>query len=238
MPHRRRLLITAGPTHEPIDEVRYLGNRSSGRLGLALADHAASHGWTVTLLLGPTPLTPSDSRVAVHRFRTTADLAALLARLAPACDALVMAAAVADYRPKPLGDQSSGKIRRSEQQLVLELEPTPDLLARAAADKRQDQVFVGFALEPADRLISSATDKLRRKRLDMVVANPLETMDSETIDAVVLSADGARHETRGAISKQAFGPWLLKLLERALQGPRTDGRATPAAPRPRPARVP
>src|SRR5262245_55498974 len=93
----RRLLITAGPTHEPIDAVRFLGNRSSGRLGVALADEAAGRGWTVTLLLGPVSRTPSDSRVRVVRFRTCTDLEGLLAEAAAGCDVLIMAAAVADY---------------------------------------------------------------------------------------------------------------------------------------------
>src|SRR5688572_30671907 len=127
---RRRLLITAGPTQEPIDAVRFIGNRSSGRLGVALADHAAAHGWQTTLLLGPTatapPFAPSDSRVRVVRFRTTAELGALLDEHFPSCDVLIMAAAVADYRPIMKEGQGEGKLRRTDQKLVIELEPTPD----------------------------------------------------------------------------------------------------------------
>jgi len=92
----KRMLITAGPTHEPIDAVRFLGNRSSGRLGVALADEAAARGWDVTLLLGPVSRTPSDSRVRTLRFRTCADLETLLRQTTDTCDVLVMAAAVAD----------------------------------------------------------------------------------------------------------------------------------------------
>jgi phosphopantothenoylcysteine decarboxylase/phosphopantothenate--cysteine ligase len=210
----RRLLITAGPTHEPIDAVRFLGNRSSGRLGTALADEAARQGWDVTLLLGPAPRAPSDSRVRVRRFRTAADLEVLLAEEADRSDVLVMAAAVADYRPRVDALFFGGKFRRKSERLVLELEPTPDLLAGVASRRRPGQFLVGFALEPREELLASARAKLERKGIDLVVGNPLETMDGETIEAVVLGRDGAEVRTPGAMSKTAFAPWLLDLLER------------------------
>jgi phosphopantothenoylcysteine decarboxylase/phosphopantothenate--cysteine ligase len=218
-----RVLITAGPTHEPIDAVRFLGNRSSGRLGVALAERAAARGWTTTLLLGPSSLVPSDSRVKVYRFRTTADLDALLKAHLPAADVLVMAAAVADFRPRTTPDALQGKIRRTEQKLTLELEPTPDLLATHARGKLARQVFVGFALEPRDELRQSALSKLERKRLDLVVANPLETMDSETIEATVIFADRSERPTEGVISKGAFAEWLLDLIDEVRAGRRRAG---------------
>jgi phosphopantothenoylcysteine decarboxylase/phosphopantothenate--cysteine ligase len=212
---RRRLLITAGPTHEPIDAVRYLGNRSSGRLGIALADEAVrrSSGWDVTLLLGPAPRTPSDSRVRVRRFRTAADLQTLLAEEAGEATVVLMAAAVADYRPRIDAGSLAGKIRRKNERLRLDLEPTPDLLAGLAAERRPGQILVGFALEPRDELLASARAKLERKGIDLVVGNPLETMDSETIEAVVLGRDGFEARTPGAISKEKFAAWLLDLIE-------------------------
>lgn len=212
-PAARRLLITAGPTHEPIDAVRFLGNRSSGRLGVALADEAARRGWAVTLLLGPTSRTPTDSRVRVVRFRTCADLEALLSVETGSCEVLVMAAAVADYRPRVDPLFFGGKFRRKNEKLVLELEPTPDLLAQVAARRRPDQLMVGFALEPREELLASARAKLERKKIDMVVGNPLETMDGETIDAVVLGKDGTEARTPGPIGKAAFGGWLMDLIE-------------------------
>lgn len=224
-PPRPRLLITAGPTHEPLDAVRYIGNRSSGRLGVALADHAAGKGWDVTLLLGPTHLTPADSRVQTVRFRTTADLQRLLADHLPGADILIMAAAVADYRPKPPdphhaphGDPHGGKIRRGDAPLTIELEPTPDLLAecsRRRAEARQHgttQILVGFALEPRERLMDSARSKLARKGLDFIVANPLETMDAPDIEATLVGADGSVRSTPGRITKDAFAAWLLESL--------------------------
>lgn len=205
-----RLLVTAGPTHEPIDSVRYLANRSSGRLGIAIADEAARRGWRTTMLLGPSSRTSENTSVEVHRFRTTADLQTLLEAHFPHCDILIMAAAVADYRPA--GPQPQGKIRRTEQGLSLALEPTPDLLAGLSAGKRSDQLLVGFALEPADRLEESARSKLARKGLDAIVANTLETMDSESIEATVFYSTGDAVWTGGCILKPEFAGWLLDRL--------------------------
>jgi phosphopantothenoylcysteine decarboxylase / phosphopantothenate---cysteine ligase len=137
-----------------------------------------------------------------------------------------MAAAVADFRPRTTPEALQGKIRRTEQNLTLELEPTPDLLATHASGKRPHQVFVGFALEPRDELRESALSKLERKRLDMVVANPLETMDSESIEATVIFADRSERRTDGLISKVVFADWLLGLVDeaRAQRVPTTAAR--------------
>lgn len=216
--HPRRMLITAGPTHEPIDAVRFIGNRSSGRMGVALAGEAARRGWSVTLLLGPATVTPHDTGAEVVRFRTCEDLRGLLRRHAPDADVLVMAAAVADFRPKVDPSQFTGKFRRTDQALSLTLEPTPDLLAEVAANRRPGQTLVGFALEPREDLLASAAAKLQRKRVDMVVANPLETMDSDQIEAIVLHADRSEDRTPGRMPKTDFAPWLLGIIE---------GRVTP-----------
>lgn len=182
----RRLLITAGPTHEPLDAVRYLANQSSGRLGVCLADAARDAGWDVTLLLGPTAVPPPD-RVRTVRFVSTADLAALLDEHFPACDVLIMAAAVADYRPRPAG---VAKLPRTGDRLVIELEPTPDLVAACAARKQPGQRVIGFALEEPEALRERALRKLQAKGLDAIVANPLDTMGSATIAATVLTSSG------------------------------------------------
>ncbi len=218
-----RLLITAGPTQEPIDAVRYLGNRSSGRLGVALAETAADRGWRVTLLLGETGRTVDHPHVRVVPFRTTADLRAALAEYSPECDALVMAAAVADYTPTAVGppgdlqpvreDSSGQKIRRVGEKLIIELEPTPDLLAEVVSRRHPGQLMVGFALEPADRLVESAMRKLKKKGVDLIVANPLETMDATVIEAKLIGPEGAVAQTDGAIHKRAFAEWLLEKLE-------------------------
>ncbi|MBX9735668.1 MAG: phosphopantothenoylcysteine decarboxylase [Phycisphaerales bacterium] len=218
-----RVVITAGPTHEPIDAVRFIGNRSSGRVGVALADAAAGLGWQTVLLLGPTAIQPSDPRVAVKRFRTTDDLRSLLSA-ETSFDVLIMAAAVADYRPivdPKLLAASGNKLRRQSAGLTLKLEATPDLLAEVGTRKSPGQVLVGFALEPADRLESSAREKLGRKRLDLIVANELQTMDAATIEASVFDRQGGRTNTPGAISKERFAPWLLRLIGKSVAEART-----------------
>jgi phosphopantothenoylcysteine decarboxylase/phosphopantothenate--cysteine ligase len=221
----RRILITAGPTHEPIDAVRFIGNRSSGRMGIALAEAAVAKGWHVTLLLGPVPFCPSPiDGMDVHRFRTCADLQSLLHTHAPRAGVLVMAAAVADYRPKPNPAFVNGKFRRTDGPVTLELESTPDLLAEASRSRRSDQLFVGFALEPRAELLASAESKLTRKKIDLVVANPLETMDSDSVEAMIIGADGSRTDTPGLMSKREFAPWLIDLLG--------DRSQTTAAPKP------
>jgi phosphopantothenoylcysteine decarboxylase/phosphopantothenate--cysteine ligase len=207
------VLITAGPTQEPIDAVRYLANRSSGRLGIALAEASAARDRRTTLLLGPTPLEPTEhSRLTTIRFRTTADLESLLAEHWPQHAVLVMAAAVADYRPARPGGPDA-KRRRTGATWSLELEPTPDLLAGLAAITRPDQLTIGFALEPADELAASARAKLDAKRVDAIVANPLETMGSDTIRATLMLRDGRELAPPDAeCTKRAFAEWLLDQL--------------------------
>lgn len=221
-----RVLVTAGPTREPIDAVRFISNRSSGRMGVALAQTAAARGHQVTLLLGPVEAWPEGSGssagspavpLRVRRFERTADLQALLREEWPRHDLLLMAAAVSDHRPmvdQALLADASGKLSRGDGPLHLRLEPTPDLLAGLASVTRAEQMAVGFALEPIERLESSALDKLRRKRLFGIVANPLETMDAPTIDGALLLADGRRFAPpEGRCSKARFAEWLILTLE-------------------------
>ncbi|GMV25585.1 MAG: hypothetical protein AMXMBFR58_16160 [Phycisphaerae bacterium] len=205
---RPSVLITAGPTHEPIDAVRYIGNRSSGRLGVALANEAGRRGWPATLLLGPVQVGPSESAVRVRRFVTCEDLRGLLGEEAPRADVVIMAAAVADYRPQRDTVLAGGKFRRTQGPLALQLEPTPDLIAEVAAKRTSGQLLVAFALEPAAEVVSSAREKLVRKGVDLVIGNPLETMNSERIEAVVVGRDGG--EVRpGAMSKVEFAGWVM-----------------------------
>ncbi len=208
----RRLLITAGPTYEPIDAVRYIANRSSGRMGLELAHAGRAAGWSVTLLLGPGAAAPPDIRT--RRFDSAADLARLLDEEFPACDVLIMAAAVADYRPRRSIEE---KLGRGAAPLRLELEPTPDLVAGCAARKRPGQRVIGFALEPAGVLEPRAREKLYRKGLDAIVANPLETMGASEIRAVLYTAAGEVLQPPAdapgeRIGKPAFARWLIAWL--------------------------
>lgn len=211
-----RVLVTAGPTHEPIDGVRFIGNRSSGAMGIALAEALAGLGAPCTLLLGPTSLTSHHSSIRVQRFRTTADLQRLLEAEFPHCDVLVMAAAVADYRPLPLPGQrpGKGKLPRQKKGLTLRLESTPDLVAGLAALRSPGQTVVGFALEPQATMHKRAAAKLVRKGLDLIVANPLETMESPNIRASVLSAEGVALEQSTPVSKRVFARKLARLVLR------------------------
>lgn len=211
---RVRVLVTAGPTEEPIDEVRFIGNRSSGQLGIAVARAFADSGVEVTLALGPvrTPLPTGvegagAGRIRVERFRTAADLRAIMTRELPAADITVMAAAVADFRPAA---REAGKMRRGEAR-ALELEPVEDLLSATRDARKPGACIIGFALEPRDELERSARRKLERKDLAAIVANPLETMDAPDIDATLYLRDGSTRRASAPgtrIAKADFARWL------------------------------
>lgn len=167
---RLRLLITAGPTREHLDDVRFLSNGSTGRLGLALAAAARRAGLDVTLLLGPVEAAP-PAGVRVVPVVSTADLLRAAERAAPAVDAIVFAAAPADWRP---ARRRAGKPAKGDGPRTLRLLPTPDVAAALARTKGR-RVHVGFALEsaalPAARAVARARAKLRRKRFDAIVLN-------------------------------------------------------------------
>ena len=183
-----RILITAGPTYEPIDPVRFIGNRSSGQMGAALASAATLAGHDVTLLLGPvTAAMPSNvKRIDVFSSR---DMHAAVLRDFPSHDLLIMAAAVADFRPKSMSEQ---KVERGGT-LTIELESTEDILAAAGRIKRPDQRTIGFSLVRRGE-IERSRDKLRRKNADLIVYNPLDTMSSATIESILLYPDGRAEE--------------------------------------------
>lgn len=182
-----RILVTAGPTREPIDSVRFITNASSGRMGCAVASAAVEAGHDVTLLLGPCPAEP-PAGCEVLRFTTAAELKRLLEEHFPACDALVMAAAVGDFTPEtPL----EGKLRRSSGPVELRLLPTDDLLAGVAAGKRPGQRIVAFAVEAGDEdaMSAAARRKLIAKGADFIVVNSPAAMSAETSRAAILTAD-------------------------------------------------
>jgi phosphopantothenoylcysteine decarboxylase/phosphopantothenate--cysteine ligase len=205
----RRILVTAGPTHEPIDAVRYIANRSSGAMGLALASAAAQAGHRVTLLLGPVDTPAPMQGIGTERFVTSHDLTDRLVERFAENDLLIMAAAVADYRP---AETAEGKLPRGDRNLVIELEPVPDLVAGCAARKRPDQRICAFALEPPEQLLLGAEAKLWRKGVDAMVANPLQTMGADTVDATVI-APGREPVRPGSMSKVEFARWLIHWLD-------------------------
>lgn len=197
-----RVLITAGPTREPIDAVRYIGNRSSGQMGAALAQASVRAGHAATLILGPitAPMPSGVRRVDVE---TAAQMHDAVLREFPSHDLLIMAAAVADYRPKHV---LTGKLAR-EGTLTIECEATEDILAAAGRMKRADQRTVGFSLETRGNLDRSR-EKLVRKKVDLIVYNPTDTMNSATIESVLLWPDG-RTETLPSRAKADFADILL-----------------------------
>ena len=206
--HPLWVLVAAGPTHEPIDDVRYIGNRSSGRMGTSICRAFLDAGCQVTLARGPG--VASVDGCTDRRFGTAAELLELLKKEWPAHQLLVMAAAVADYRPARRVD---GKLRREDGPLTLALEPTEDILSGLAGARHDRQYVVGFALERPEELAASAATKLARKRADAIVANPLETMDSADVDGHVLFADGRTMSPPGGrMAKPAFAAWLAAVI--------------------------
>lgn len=168
--HGKQVLISAGPTYEPIDPVRFVGNWSSGKMGIALADAMAGQGAEVHLVLGPSPLLPEHPGVQVERVTTAEQMYDACTRVFPTADIAVMAAAVADYRP---AEPAKQKIKKKASTLSLQLEKTTDILAVLGKQKRAGQFLAGFALE-TDHEKSHALKKLREKNLDLIVLNSLK----------------------------------------------------------------
>ena len=205
-----RVLVTAGPTAEGIDSIRFISNRSSGRMGYALAREAAARGAVVILISGPTGLRTPYCVDGVS-VRTAAEMAVEVDRELRSADLLIMAAAVADFRPRR---PQSGKIKKSGAALKLELEPTEDILARLGGLK--DRPFlVGFAAE-SDSLRDNAAAKLKGKGLDMVVANPVagpaDAMGGDATEGLILSADGGEREI-GRCPKAEMASAILDEVE-------------------------
>ena len=165
----KKILLTAGPTYEPIDPVRFIGNRSSGKMGVALADAAARRGASVTLVLGPSKLSPTEHNVQVIRVETAQEMHDAALQVFAETDAAILAAAVADYRPKTVATE---KIKKKGEELQLDLIKNPDIAAELGQIKRPGQLLIGFALETNDEE-SHAQGKLERKNFDFIVLNSL-----------------------------------------------------------------
>ncbi len=187
-----KVLVTAGGTREPIDAVRYVGNRSSGKQGHAVAAEAASRGAEVVLVT--TQPTTAPSGVRVMPVETADEMAAVCEIEAPDATVVVMAAAVADFRP---ADAAGSKLKKADGAPDIVLVPTIDILATLGAAKPAGQTLVGFAAE-TDDLVANATDKLARKNLDLIVANdvskPNVGFEHSTNEVVLLLAEGTRHD--------------------------------------------
>lgn len=189
----RRVVVTAGPTYEDIDPVRYIGNRSSGRMGFALAEEATRRGASVTLVAGPTPVQPP----AVHdvvRVRSAEEMHAAVISRALEADLVVMAAAVADYMPETRAEQ---KVSKRDGDVTLVLRRTPDILKTLGAQRAASgsaTVLVGFAAE-TEEVVARAQAKLRNKQVDIIVANDVSRSDAgfdvDTNEVTLVTASGA-----------------------------------------------
>ena len=184
----RSVIVTAGPTHEPIDPVRFIGNRSSGKMGVAIAAEAAARGAAVTLILGPGTVPAPPGVTALH-VATADEMRDAVLSAHPGADAVVMAAAVADFRPKKPADT---KLKKEHGTPELVLEPTPDIV-RELGERRGKAVLIGFAAETGD-LEAEGRRKLRDKSLDLVVVNEVGRVGTgfgaDTNHAMILAADG------------------------------------------------
>ena len=212
MSHRslngKQILITAGGTREPIDPVRFIGNRSSGKMGIAMADAAYARGAEVTLIT----TVEIDRAYPTIVVETAQDMQEAVESEFDGCDALVMTAAVADYRPIVVSRQ---KIKKTESEdLVLELTKNPDILDLLGRVKRKDQIVVGFAAE-SDDLLNNAQQKLKRKQLDLIVGNDITVPDigfgSDYNAVVILCADGTR-ENLPRMAKRAIADHICNWL--------------------------
>jgi phosphopantothenoylcysteine decarboxylase / phosphopantothenate---cysteine ligase len=207
-----RVLVTAGGTREPIDSVRFIGNSSSGRMGLALAAAAQRRGAHVTVLAANVALAPPPA-VDVLEVGTAAELARACQQQFPACDVLLMAAAVADFTP---AQPTNGKLKKAERErLELVLEPTADVLAALAAQRRPGQTLVGFAAEHGEHALAYAHGKLRDKKLDAIVVNDISRPDIgfhvDTNEVTIISSHGERHVPRA--SKAHVAEAILDAVE-------------------------
>ncbi len=209
-----RVLVTAGGTREPIDSVRYVGNRSSGRMGFALAEQATRRGASVTVVAANVVLGQPEG-VVVRAVETAAELGEACADEFARCDVLLMAAAVADFRPIAPADTKLKK-HAADAPDAIALEPTPDVLSGLAAARRADQTIVGFAAEHGDGALAYAREKLVRKGLDAIVVNDISRpdigFDVPENEVTIITAGGERAVPRAA--KAAIADAILDEVER------------------------
>jgi phosphopantothenoylcysteine decarboxylase/phosphopantothenate--cysteine ligase len=202
-----RFLITAGPTREPIDPVRYLSNRSSGKMGYAIAEAAIEAGHEVVLISGPVNV-DRPRGVAVIPVSTSDEMFDAVQQHTSRCDILVMCAAVADYKPAKV---SQSKIKKRDANLSLELKPTRDILASMPVKDRQ-YLVVGFAAE-TDNIEVNARKKLREKHCDIIVANDARVgMESDENEVEIFFRD-AEKKTISRTSKKILAGELVKVFE-------------------------
>jgi len=162
----KKILVTAGPTHEALDPIRFITNRSSGKMGYAVAEASSSRGADVTLISGPSAL-PDPRDVTLIKVESAIQMRDAVLKHAPQADVVIMAAAVSDYRPQNISPQ---KIKKGQGQMTLVLERNPDILAELGQSKPDGQILVGFSME-TENVLDNALEKLQKKNLDLIAAN-------------------------------------------------------------------
>ena len=205
---KKTILITAGPTREKLDAVRFLTNRSTGKMGYALAEAARDAGYDVTLVSGPVNL-PPVSGVTMVMIESAAEMADAVKSRAPEMDVVIMAAAVADYRPVHV---HQGKMKKLPGSLTLELERTEDILASLGQVKPAGQILVGFAAE-TDDLLANAAGKLQRTNHDWIIANDVSKSDrgfGSADNAVTMICRDGRQIDVPLASKQVIAATILQ----------------------------
>jgi phosphopantothenoylcysteine decarboxylase/phosphopantothenate--cysteine ligase len=206
------LLVTAGGTREPLDPIRFLGNRSSGRMGYALARAARDRGARVTLVSTTGTVAPFGADLV--SVETAAEMCSVVLDILPSASALLMAAAVADFCPAEIVEH---KIKKKGKGRVLELERTPDILAQVALQRSPDQVIVGFAAETED-LVENAREKLQRKRLDLIVANEARQAMGAVANQVTLIDAGGSVQELPLLPKDEVASQILDRVAALLSG--------------------
>jgi phosphopantothenoylcysteine decarboxylase/phosphopantothenate--cysteine ligase len=218
----KKILITAGPTHEPLDPVRFVGNRSSGKMGVAIAEALVQRGAEVVLVMGPSLLRGSlqqleKRKVQVIHVETAQEMFEAAKTHFQNCDAAILAAAVADYRPKNV---ASEKIKKKTADLVIELESTPDIAKYLGSQKTENQILIGFALETNNEL-ENAIGKLERKNFDFIVLNSLNDKGAgfatDTNKVTMIFAPDARVQTFDLKDKLGVGNDIAEALSNVFE---------------------
>ncbi|MFH1016365.1 MAG: bifunctional phosphopantothenoylcysteine decarboxylase/phosphopantothenate--cysteine ligase CoaBC [Chloroflexota bacterium] len=216
----RKIVVTAGGTQEPIDPVRHIGNRSSGKMGYAVAEAARDRGAAVTLITAPTSL-PDPAGMEVVHIQTAKEMKSAVDKAIAGADALIMAAAVADYQPKT---RAKSKIKKDSPTLTLELVRTPDILTEV----KGDFIRVGFAAE-SDDIIANAKKKLTKKALDLIVANDITSADSGfgvDTNKVTLIDHSGKIEYLPLLTKREVAEKIMERVGKRMRG-RKEGRSVP-----------
>lgn len=211
---KKKIVITAGPTYEKIDPVRFIGNYSSGKMGFALAEVCAERGAEVELVAGPVSLKTIHPSIRRTNVESAQEMYDAVVRLFPDADAAIMCAAVADYRPQ---ERAEKKIKRNTDDMTLTLVPNPDIAAALGKIKRPGQLLVGFALE-TDNEEQNALSKMQRKNLDFIVLNSLQEPGAgfrcDTNRITILSRDGEKQSFGLKSKKEVAGDIVDKLIEK------------------------